>query len=209
MQCRIFGTAEGRDVSEVTLSLENGTTAKILTWGAVLRNLTVPCSGSMQSVVLGLNSIEDYLAYSPHFGAVPGRFANRIGGAKFEIDGKTHYVTPNKGSVHCLHGGPNGYGKRHWTLGDVMQTSVSLHLDSPDGDAGFPGHARITCTYTLLQPAILRLDLVAISDAPTMAPSCRNGPPRVQYHVTLLSAPIEARPRLSGRLNVLLSSPAP
>lgn len=167
MQCRIFGTAEGRDVSEVTLSLENGTTAKILTWGAVLRNLTVPCSGSMQSVVLGLNSIEDYLAYSPHFGAVPGRFANRIGGAKFEIDGKTHYVTPNKGSVHCLHGGPNGYGKRHWTLGDVMQTSVSLHLDSPDGDAGFPGHARITCTYTLLQPAILRLDLVAISDAPT------------------------------------------
>jgi len=167
MQRRVFGTMDGQDVAEITLRLDSGMVAKVLTFGAVLRDLAVPYAGSVQHVVLGLETLQDYLAHSPHFGAVPGRFANRIGGAKFEIDGKIHHVMPNKGSDHCLHGGPNGYGKRLWTLGDVTASSVALYLDSPDGDAGFPGHARITCTYTLLPPATLRIDLTATSNAPT------------------------------------------
>ena len=167
MQCRVFGTTDREDVSEITLSLDNGTVANILTWGALVRELNVPCSSGLQSVVLGLNSIEDYINHSPSFGVIPGRFANRIGSATFELDGKTHHLTPNKGSIHCLHGGPNGYGKRNWSLGNLTKTSVTLHLDSPDGDAGFPGHAQITCIYNLLPPSTLRVDLYATSDAPT------------------------------------------
>ena len=167
MASRVFGTLDGQDILEITLRLDNGAEAKVLNWGAVLRDLSVPSSSGPRHVVLGLNSMEDYLAHSPHFGATPGRFANRIGNAQFEIDGKSFQVTPNNGSKHCLHGGPNGYGKRLWTVGDITETSLALHLDSSDGDAGFPGHARVTCTYRLLPPAVLRIDLVATSDAPT------------------------------------------
>lgn len=167
MNIEKFGQIDGQDVFELTLALPSGFSAKVLTWGAVLRDLVVPVKGKFQTVVLGLNSLEHYLAHSPSFGATPGRFANRIGDASFEIDGKKFLVTPNKNSRHCLHGGPMGFGKRVWSAGEVTSSSVALHLDSEDGDMGFPGHAKITCIYRLLPPMTLQIELFAETDAPT------------------------------------------
>jgi len=162
-----FGRIEGEDVFEITLKLPTGFTAKVINWGAVLRDLIVPTPSGAQHVVLGLNNLDDYRAYSPNFGSTPGRFANRIGDARFSIDGKTFQITPNKGSKHSLHGGPNGFGKRVWRVGEVTPTSVALHFHSPNGDAGFPGNAEVTCVYSLAPDHSLNIDLTATSDAPT------------------------------------------
>ena len=167
MNIEKFGQLDGQDVFEMTLALPSGFCAKVLSWGAVLRDLAVPVGGKLQTVVLGLNSLADYLAHSPSFGTTPGRFANRIGGASFVIDGETFHVTPNEKSKHCLHGGPTGFGKRIWSVGEVTATSVALHLESADGDMGFPGNAKITCIYRLLPPMTLQIELFAETDAPT------------------------------------------
>ncbi len=167
MAIKKFGQIDGADVFEITLRLPSAFTAKVITWGAVLRDLIVPFRDKSQTVVLGLNSLEDYVAYSPHFGAIPGRFANRIGNASFDIGGHTFHVTPNKNSKHCLHGGPMGFSKRVWSLGETTESSVELHLDSADGDMGFPGNAKITCVYRLLPPMTLQIELFAQTDAPT------------------------------------------
>ena len=87
MTARAFGEIDGAPVFEVAIASKAGATAKILTWGAVLRELMIPTASGPQSVVLGLNSIDDYVKHSPHFGAVPGRYANRIANGRFTLDG--------------------------------------------------------------------------------------------------------------------------
>ena len=141
---------------------------KILTCGAVVRDLVVPASNGLQRVVLGLNTIEDYVAYSPSFGAVPGRFANRIANGRFVLDGVAYQLDRKPGQKHTLHGGPNGFGHRIWKLGAYDDSSVELILESPDGDSGFPGAMTATCVYRLLEPATLRVELSAVSDRPTI-----------------------------------------
>ena len=84
-------------------------TASVITWGAVLRDLVVPGAGGLQRVVLGLNSLDDYRAYSPHFGATPGRFANRIAGGLFTLDGKSYSLPTNEKGKNTLHGRPEGF----------------------------------------------------------------------------------------------------
>lgn len=168
MSLQKFGHVDGKDVFEITLRLSSGVEAKVISWGAVLRDLIAPSKAGPQRVVLGLNSLDDYIAYSPSFGATPGRFANRIGNASFAIDGKTFHVTPNKGSKHCLHGGPHGFGKSVWDVGKVTADSVELHLHSPDGDMGFPGALDVTCVYRLIAPSTLQVELFAETDAPTV-----------------------------------------
>ena len=121
---------------EVEIASQAGAHAKILSWGAVLRDLVVPTSSGPQRVTLGLNSIEDYVAHSPSFGAVPGRFANRIANGRFTLDGVAYELARKPGEKHTLHGGPKGFGKRIWKLGEHTKSSVTLTLDSPDGEAG-------------------------------------------------------------------------
>ena len=168
MSARSFGQTNGSPVFEVTIASEAGASAKILTYGAVVRDLVVPASNGLQRVVLGLNTIENYVAYSPSFGAVPGRFANRIANGQFELDGVTYQLDRKPGQKHTLHGGPNGFGHRIWKLGAYDTSSVELILDSPDGDAGFPGAMTATCVYRLIEPATLRVELSAVSDRPTV-----------------------------------------
>ena len=162
-----FGSFEGRDVYEVTLAAPSGAEAKVITWGAVLRDLLVPGAGGLQRVVLGLGSIEDYVAHSPYFGAIVGRHANRIGGAQFGLDGEVHRLVPNWKERHQLHGGPAGFGRRLWTLIESSASSATLALVSEDGDMGYPGRLVATCTYTLLEPATLRVSLEATCDRTT------------------------------------------
>jgi aldose 1-epimerase len=168
MNIRAFGAIDGAEAYEIGIGSKAGAAAKILTWGSVLRDLVVPTSAGPQHVTLGLNTLDDYVAHSPHFGAVPGRFANRIANGRFFLDGVEHALDRKPGEKHTLHGGPCGFGKRLWRLGACDHSSVSLSLDSPDGDAGFPGALRATCVYRMLEPATLRVELSAVSDKPTV-----------------------------------------
>ena len=110
----------------------------------------------------------DYIAHSPSFGAVPGRYANRIGGGRFRLDGIEYVLDTKPGEKNTLHGGPHGFGKRVWQLGDHSASSVTLTLHSADGDAGFPGALTASCVYRMLEPATLRVELSAICDKPTV-----------------------------------------
>lgn len=163
---RRFGTVGRTAVEEVTLATESGIEAKVITWGAVLRDLVVPGPHGRQRVVLGLNAIEDYVAHSPYFGAIVGRYGNRIGHGRFTLDGRAYDLDRNEGG-HQLHGGTAGFGQRVWTIAEHTRTSVTLVLVSVDGDMGYPGRLVAICTYALIEPATLRLVLEAICDAPT------------------------------------------
>ncbi len=168
MSEHVFGEVNQSPVFEVAIASRAGASAKILTYGAVLRDLIVPSSRGPQRVALGLNSLSDYLAYSPHFGAVPGRFANRIANGRFTLDGVDYQLDRKPGDKHTLHGGPRGFGHRVWKLGAYDGSSVELTLESPDGDSGFPGALAATCVYRLVEPATLRVELSAVSDRPTV-----------------------------------------
>ncbi len=166
MDATLFGRHEGRDVHEVTLRSPGGMEARVITWGAVIRDLLVPGSGGPQRVVLGYEALEHYVAHSPYFGAVVGRHANRIGGATFALDGETVRLTPNEGA-HQLHGGPAGFGQRVWTLLHHDARSAVLGLVSEDGDMGYPGRLVATCTYRVADPATLAITLDATCDRAT------------------------------------------
>lgn len=175
MSAHVFGELGESPVFEVTIASKAGARAKILTWGAVLRDLIVPAAGGEQRVTLGLNTIEDYVAHSPSFGAVPGRYANRVANGRFTLDGVVHELARKPGDKHTLHGGPNGFARRIWRLGEHDESSVTLVLESADGDSGFPGALTATCVYRLLEPATLRVELTAQCDRPTIVNLTQHG----------------------------------
>ncbi|PVE24259.1 galactose-1-epimerase [Microvirga sp. KLBC 81] len=161
-----FGSVGGEDVLQITLTGPDSVEMRVLTWGAVIRDLVVPTTNGPQSVLLGLNSIEDYIAHSPYFGAIVGRHANRIGGARFTLNDETYKLDANEGP-NQLHGGSRGFGTRLWSIVEHSESSVTLSLVSDDGDMGYPGRLVATCTYTLLPSATVRIELTAITDRPT------------------------------------------
>ncbi len=142
MSKSLFGEIDGAPVYEAVIRSKAGVEAKILTYGAVVRDLIVPAAAGAQRVTLGLNSIEDYVAHSPHFGAVPGRFANRIAGGRFVLDGVAHTLDRKPGDRNTLHGGPHGFGTRIWTLARQDEVSVVLTLEIARWRRRFPGRAR-------------------------------------------------------------------
>ncbi|MBN8534084.1 MAG: galactose mutarotase [Rhizobiales bacterium] len=172
---RVFGAINGLPVHEVTLRNGAGAIAKVLSWGAVLRDLVVPRpGGDPQRVVLGLNSLEDYTAHSPHFGAIAGRYANRIAHGRFTLDGLTHQLPLNQEGKHSLHGGGNGFGKLPWVLLQADATSCTLGIVSPDGEAGYPGALNVNCRYALTKNSALRVELWAFTDKPTILNLCHH-----------------------------------
>lgn len=177
MQKRVFGQVNGVDIHEVTLRSETGAEAKILTWGAALRDLLIPTSRGQQRVVVGYDTVDDYVADTAHAGAIAGRFANRIAHGRFELEGQTYELPLNQGGKHTLHGGGDGqgFGRRPWTLEAFDASSAILLLQSPDGDAGFPGNLKVQCAYRLLAPATLRVELTATTDAPTLCNLASHG----------------------------------
>ncbi len=194
MSAQEFGTIDGVPAYEVLIASRAGASAKILTWGAVIRDLVVPTEKGPVSVTLGLNTLGDYIAHSPHFGAVAGRFANRIANGRFVLDGVEYTLDRNPGQKHMLHGGTKAFGKRLWTVGAHDGSSVSLTLESPDGEAGFPGALTATCVYRMLEPATLRVELSAVSDKPTVVNLTQHayfnldGSPNILDHEVTVSA---------------------
>lgn len=174
-EMRVFGAIDGQAVHEITLRNAAGASAKVLNWGAVVRDLIVPKpDGQLQRVVLGLNSLEDYVTHSPHFGAIAGRYANRIAHGRFTLDGVMHQLPLNQEGKHSLHGGGNGFGKRPWVLLHADASSCTLGLISPDGDANYPGTLNVTCRYVLTERSALRVELSAFTDRPTILNLCHH-----------------------------------
>ncbi|MEU4230639.1 aldose epimerase family protein [Nonomuraea sp. NPDC026600] len=158
----IFGTLpSGEQVERVELS-SGRLRASVLSYGAILQSLEV----SGVNVVLGLTTLEDYLTRSRYFGAVVGRYGNRIAGGRFTLDGVEHRLPLNNGP-NSLHGGDHGFDRKVWTISEATGSSVTLTVISPDGDQGYPGTLTASLTYTLEDDA-LRLDYTAETDAPTV-----------------------------------------
>ncbi|MBV1705564.1 MAG: galactose mutarotase, partial [Hyphomicrobiales bacterium] len=168
MDTRTFGEIDGKPCMEATIRSQGGATAKIIGYGAVIRDLVVPAPGGPRRVVLGLDTLDDYLKHSPHFGALAGRCANRIAGGKFTLDGRDYAIPTNDHGKHSLHGGGKGFGKRVWTLAASDTHSATLTLHSPDGEAGYPGALDASCTYRFADAATLRIEIEARADAPTL-----------------------------------------
>lgn len=168
----VFGTLpDGRSVEEVTLTNGKGITARILSWGALLRSLDVPDrSGKAADVVLGYNDLASYLTKGSYFGVSVGRYANRIRAGRFTLDGQTYTLATNDGP-NALHGGAAGFDKRLWTITAVKggaAPSVTLRYVSPDGEEGYPGTLTATATYTLDATDTLTVTYEATADKPTI-----------------------------------------
>ena len=165
---RTFGILpDGTGVDVITLGFPGGLEMDVLTFGCIIAALRVPDgSGQAANVVLGFDRLEPYVSASPYFGAVVGRYANRIANARFTIDGREHRVSPNE-PPHHLHGGYKGFDKLVWDAeASGNGTAVALRRRSPEGEEGYPGTLDTQVTYTLAERE-LRVSYHAMSDAAT------------------------------------------
>jgi aldose 1-epimerase len=164
-----FGTlANGSPVDVYTLTNANGLEARVTNYGAIILSLKVPDkAGALGDVVLGFNTVAEYEKDTPYFGAIVGRYGNRIGGAAFTLDGKTYKLNNNDG-VNTLHGGVKGFDKVVWTATPAASgAALQLVYNSPDGEEGYPGALTMTVTYTLTDDNALVVEYLARTDKPT------------------------------------------
>jgi aldose 1-epimerase len=159
---------DGSPVTRYTLSRPGGLTLRVLTYGGIVQSLDVPdARGQVANVVLGFASLSGYLdATDAYFGSLVGRFANRLAGGRFILDGNTYAVDVNAGG-NCLHGGRTGFDKRLWHAEPLSDSELRLSLTSPAGDQGFPGRLDVEVTYSLLENGV-RIGYRATTDAPTV-----------------------------------------
>ena len=161
----------GTAVEAITLSNKAGVSARILTYGATLQSLIAPGrDGRRADVVLGYDDLASYEARSNYFGVTVGRFANRIGGGRFTLDGRTYQLTQND-KANSLHGGVAGFDKHVWRVVSVRggpAASVTLAHTSPDGDQGYPGRLDATLNYSLDDRGALTLAFDAKTTKPTV-----------------------------------------
>ncbi len=166
-----WGSADGKEVSLYTLSNGNGLTLKVSNYGGVICSFEVPDRrGELADVVLGFDDLASYVAQSSYFGAVIGRVANRIAGARFTLQGKTYRLAANNGES-SLHGGNRGWDKAVWqakVVGSGHGPSLELTHESPDGDEGFPGTVQASNTYTLDDSNVLTIEMRATTDQVTV-----------------------------------------
>ena len=164
----LFGTLpDGSQVHRWTLE-RAGVRVRVLSYGGIVQSVEVPDrDGRAGDVVLGFADLDGYLTHSgPYFGALVGRYANRIAGGRFPLDGLTYALARNN-DPNSLHGGERGFDKRVW---DVEPVTHGLRLTrvSPHGEEGFPGRLEVSATYTLDESGALRLAYEAVTDAPTV-----------------------------------------
>jgi aldose 1-epimerase len=162
---------DGREVSKYTLTNRNGIELAVINYGGVVVSLKAPDkNGTVADVVLGYDSLSSYVAGSPFFGALIGRYGNRIAKGKFSIDGTQYTLPVNNGENH-LHGGPQGFDKVFWNIEEVSSTdgaSVKLTYRSVDGEQGYPGNLDAEVIYTLTDNNEWMIKYSATSDKKTV-----------------------------------------
>lgn len=162
-----FGSVNGQAVQLYTLQNKHGMVAKITNYGGIVVSLTAPDrSGQFADVVLGFDSLQEYVERNPFFGCITGRYANRIAGGRFSLDGQTYSLATNGGANH-IHGGKQGFDKRIWTA-SPRGKALRLTYLSPDGEEHYPGSLTTEVTYTLTNDNALRIDYQATTDKPTI-----------------------------------------
>jgi aldose 1-epimerase len=167
-----FGTLDnGVAIEAITLSNRHGITARIISYGATLQALEAPDrAGRKADIVLGYDDLAGYVERPNYFGATVGRYANRIAGGTFTLDGKTYHLSLND-KTNSLHGGALGFDKQAWhvrAIGEGTVASVTMELTSPAGAQGYPGTLQVSATYSLDESGALTIDYNATADAPTV-----------------------------------------
>src|SRR5713226_5629101 len=167
-----YGTTQGGQAVEIfTMTNDHGLRVRFLSLGGVITEIDVPDrSGRPDNIVLGLNTLREYETLPGHFGAITGRYANRIGGAQFTLGGQTYHLIANNGA-NSLHGGPNALDRQVWTVSTTPApdgVAATLSYVSKDGDQNFPGTLTTRVTYTLTNDNALRIDYVASTDKDTV-----------------------------------------
>jgi len=175
----IFGhLPDGAPVEKVTLRGAGGFEVAIITFGAAVQALRVPDrKGRCADIVLGYDDLAPYLAGRRFFGATIGRYANRIAGGRFELDGRRIELPPNDGP-NSLHGGPHGFDRQLWRVegvDDGPTPSVTLCHASPDGEGGFPGALNACVTYALAGDRAFSITFEAVTDHPTIVNLTHHG----------------------------------
>jgi aldose 1-epimerase len=165
---RPFGTFEGQPITEYTLTNAKGMQLSIINYGGTITKLITPDkNGKMGDVVLGYDSLSGYTQKgNPYFGALIGRYGNRIGNAQFTLDGKTYNLDKNDGP-NSLHGGFKGYDKVVWTAEKQGDNALKLTYHSKDGEGGYPGNLDVTVVYTLTDDNSVKIDYTATTDKAT------------------------------------------
>jgi aldose 1-epimerase len=164
----IFGQLnDGREVHLYTLRNEHGMQAKITNYGGIITSLKVAGrNGEPENIVLGFDNLDDYLSGHPYFGALIGRYGNRIANGRFSIDGEEYQLARNDGNNH-LHGGEMGFDKVLWDAEITDDGSLLLSYRSEDGEEGYPGDLDVTVTYSLTGDNELVIDYHAETDKAT------------------------------------------
>jgi aldose 1-epimerase len=166
-----FGNVDGKDVVLYTLTNAKGMVMSVTNYGGIVTSFMVPDkTGKMADIVLGHNDVDSYVKVNPYFGALIGRYGNRIGKAKFTLDGKEYALTVNDGE-NTLHGGKKGFDKVVWDAKEVKAANavgVELKYLSKDGEEGFPGNLKVTVTYWLTNNNEFKIDYTAVTDKATV-----------------------------------------
>ena len=161
---------DGTPIDLYTLRNTNGMEARITNYGGIVVSLTAPDrNGAYEDVVLGFDDVEQYMGPHPYFGAIVGRYGNRIANGRFTLNGETYALAQNNGE-NALHGGRNGFDKAVWQAEPVTTDegqALRLTYLSPDGEEGYPGNLSVAVTYTLTDDNALRIDYEATTDKAT------------------------------------------
>lgn len=165
-----FGTIDDKEVSLYTLKNKSGFSLKITNYGAIVTSIYAQDkNGSFDNVVLGYDNLESYLKETPYFGAIVGRYANRIEKGKFVLDGQEYTLAVNNGPNH-LHGGLKGFDKVIWQAEEFQsENEIGLRLNylSLDKEEGYPGNLAVKLTYSITNDNEFKIEYLAISDKPT------------------------------------------
>lgn len=168
MKSDFVSEVDGKPTALYVLKNKNGAEACITNYGGRLVSVMVPDKkGQLTDVVLGYDNIGQYVTTDGNYGALIGRYGNRIDQAKFTLDG-TEYVLPKNDNMHCLHGGPKGYHACMWDAKQLNDQSLELTYLSKDGEAGFPGNLNIKVTYTLTDDNAVDINYEATTDKKTV-----------------------------------------
>jgi len=170
MKKESFGSAQGKSVTLYTLTNSNGLEVRVMNFGGIIVSVRTPDKqGRMDDIVLGFDDLQGYLDNEPYFGAIIGRYANRIAAARFTLDGVQYSLARNNG-LNSLHGGIKGFNQVVWN-GEPFENSTGVGLiltyTSPDGEEGYPGNLRAKVTYTLNDQNELSFDYEATTDKAT------------------------------------------
>lgn len=167
-----WGMVDGKPVYLYTLKNSNGLSASITNYGGIVTELYAPDRhGKLENIVLGLNNLQAYLKGHPAFGCIVGRYINRIGGARFTLDGVEYQLARNSNGKHSIHGGRKNFYHQVWDAATTVSpesSTLSLTYLSADGEEGFPGNLKVKLDYILTDSNELRIEYSATTDKPTV-----------------------------------------